>query len=304
MTDIQQGAPSRFVLGIVGDSGSGKSTITSGVRRLLGPDRVATLELDDYLLLTRAERAQRGVTALHPSVHDFQRIDHHLRRLRMGDAVENPMYDHTDGTFGPPRRVEPRDTILVRGLFGFPTDEIRALYDLAVFLQPEPELGVRWKLRRDVGERGYTQAEGLKRIAQHLLDSKEFVLPQAERADLVVRSTLPHPNAPDDDVRTEFVLRRRAADAIRGHLALRRFGSHLHAEERGEELVIHLAETLTLDEAETWARTCFPDAVEPESLGVHRDDAGGEMRRTALLFTQVLVATLARQLQGAAMPTG
>jgi len=37
-----------FVLGIVGDSGSGKSTVAEGVAALIGPDRVSTLELDDY----------------------------------------------------------------------------------------------------------------------------------------------------------------------------------------------------------------------------------------------------------------
>ena len=42
---------------------------------------------------------------------------------------------------------------------GFPTDELQDLYDLSVFLQPEPELLFRWKLRRDVQSRGYTEAD-------------------------------------------------------------------------------------------------------------------------------------------------
>src|SRR3954454_24019339 len=70
-----------FVLGIVGDSGSGKSTVAQGVASLIGPDRVSTLELDDYHRHTRAERAELGVTALHPSVHNFPLMAEHLRLL-------------------------------------------------------------------------------------------------------------------------------------------------------------------------------------------------------------------------------
>ena len=52
----------------------------------------------------------------------------------------------------------------------------------------------------------------LKNIVQHLLDSKEFVLPQAGRADVVVRYELPSTDAPDDQIRTSLLLRRRAAE--------------------------------------------------------------------------------------------
>src|SRR4051794_7072983 len=156
-----------FLLGIVGDSGSGKSTVAAGVASLIGPDRVSTLELDDYHRHTRAERQELGLTALHPSVHNFPLMQEHLQLLGRGRPVRNRCYDHTDGTFGAARTVEPNEVVLVRGLLGFPSDELRAVYDLAVFLQPEPELLFRWKLRRDVKTRGYTEAEVLKRIAGH-----------------------------------------------------------------------------------------------------------------------------------------
>ncbi|HYJ79187.1 MAG TPA: hypothetical protein VEW03_06285, partial [Longimicrobiaceae bacterium] len=60
-----------FVLGIIGDSGSGKSTVAAGVRALIGADRVSALELDDYHRFTRAERQEQGLTALSPAVHNL-----------------------------------------------------------------------------------------------------------------------------------------------------------------------------------------------------------------------------------------
>src|SRR5437763_658855 len=82
-----------FVLGIVGDSGSGKSTVAEGVASLIGPERVSTLELDDYPRHTRAERQELGLTALHPSVHDFPLMQEHLRLLGSGRPVRNRRYD-------------------------------------------------------------------------------------------------------------------------------------------------------------------------------------------------------------------
>ena len=167
------------LVAIVGDSGSGKSTVADAVTALLGRDRVTDLRLDDYHRFTREERAHRGMTALNPAVHNLPLMDEHLRLLRQGKQIRNRSYNHADGSFGAIRAIEPREIVLVRGLLGFPTDELQALYHLSVFLQPEPELLFRWKLRRDVQSRGYTEAEVLKNIVQHLLDSAHPTLRSA-----------------------------------------------------------------------------------------------------------------------------
>src|SRR5688500_4008976 len=219
MSDMPAGDIGRhepFVLGIVGDSGSGKSTISRGVMELIGPDRVAAVELDDYHRYTRSDRLEMGLTALNPMVHNLSLMQEHLQLLRAGRPVRNRTYDHSDGSFGGMRLLEPQEVVMVRGLLGFPTDELRAAFDLAVFLYPEPELLFRWKLRRDTKRRGYTEAEVLQNIAKHLLDSKLYVLPQADRADLVVRYEVPEWDAPDSEVRTTLLLRRKAAEAVRG----------------------------------------------------------------------------------------
>ena len=55
-----------IVLGIVGDSAAGKSTITRGLVELLGEDRVTHICADDYHKYDRVERARLGITPLHP----------------------------------------------------------------------------------------------------------------------------------------------------------------------------------------------------------------------------------------------
>ena len=199
-----------FVLGIVGDSGSGKNTVADAVAGLLGPTRITDVRLDDYHRFTREERAQRGVTALNPTVHNLALMQEHLQLLRKGRPIRNRTYSHADGTFGSIRTIEPNDIVLIRGLLGFPSRELQNLYDLAVFLQPEPELLFRWKLRRDVRFRGYKEAEVLKYIANHLLDAKQYVLPQSDRAHLLVHYELPDWEAIRIESRVNGELRQQA----------------------------------------------------------------------------------------------
>ncbi len=299
MSDLSAGAAHRpFVLGIVGDSGSGKSTVAQGVVSLVGPERVATLELDDYHRFTRSERQEKGLTALNPVVHDLKLMQEHLQLFRRGRPVRNRTYLHADGTFGPFRTVEPREMVVVRGLLGFPTDELKEAYDLAVFLQPEPELLFRWKLRRDVKTRGYTEAEVLKHIAQHLLDSKQFVLPQADRADLVVRYEIPEWDAPDSDVRVTLVARNGAAEAVRAAGATARFDGHVEVED-GEDgaMVVRVASTLPAEALDGWAAGLFPDTYRPEDTGRFMAEDGEWSRLPQLAFAQVMIASLTQSLR-------
>jgi uridine kinase len=285
-----------FVLGVVGDSGSGKNTLADAVEALLGPERVADVRLDDYHRFTREERATRGVTALNPMVHNIPLMSEHLQLVREGRPIRNRSYDHADGTFGPIRTIEPREIVLVRGLLGYPSEEMRALYHLAVFLNPEPELLFRWKLRRDVLSRGYTEAEVLKRIAQHLLDSKEFVLPQAELADVVIRHELPDPDAPDSEIRTSLILRRDVADLVRGGEVLDGV-TGVTREEREGELVITLPRELRDEEVSNWGRATFPDSYDSAPAGSYTDDQGELARRPQLAFVEIFVARVTQLLR-------
>jgi phosphoribulokinase len=282
-----------FVLGVVGDSGSGKNTIADAVASLLGPARVADVRLDDYHRFTREERMARGVTALNPMVHNLPLMQEHLALLRRGRQIRNRSYEHADGSFGPIRVIEPREVVLVRGLLGYPTQEMREMYDLAVYLSPEPELLFRWKLRRDVLQRGYTEADVLKHIAQHLLDAKEFVLPQAERADLVVRSELPDWEAPDARIRTSVVLRRRAAQLAHERALVDELGP-VRQERLGDgEILLSLPEEAELEEVREWLRGIFPATLDQARLGLFLDDGGEYRQSPQLTFAEGIIARVA-----------
>ncbi|MGH7674423.1 MAG: phosphoribulokinase, partial [Gemmatimonadales bacterium] len=90
-----------IMLCLVGDSGAGKSTLSHGSVEILGAERVSDICLDDYHSLDRVGRQERHITALHPDCNHLDLMGQHMRLLRQGERVFKPVYDHTNGSFGP-----------------------------------------------------------------------------------------------------------------------------------------------------------------------------------------------------------
>lgn len=75
-----------ILLGIVGDSAAGKTTLTKGIAQVLGVDNVTVICTDDYHRYDRAQRKQLGITALHPDANYLDIMQQHLRLLRAGEG--------------------------------------------------------------------------------------------------------------------------------------------------------------------------------------------------------------------------
>jgi phosphoribulokinase len=186
------------VLGIVGDSAAGKTTLARGIATILGPERVTVVGTDNYLRHSRAERAELGLSALNPAASHIDILEQHLRLLRDGQPVLMPTYDFSRGMPAPPRHVQPRDYIIVEGLLGYQTRALRDCYDVKVFLDPDAALRQRWKLKRDCAERGYTAEEVLAILDRRRADSAAVIQPQRTFADMVVRF-FPPPEEPEEN---------------------------------------------------------------------------------------------------------
>jgi phosphoribulokinase len=175
-----------LMLGLVGDSGCGKSTLVRGIRQIFGKHRVTEICLDDYHLYDRAERARQGLNALDPAANNLTLMTEHLRRLRQGQRILKPVYDHTTGCFSHPEAVAPRPVVIVHGLFTLFTPELAKLFDLSLFLDPEESLRLEWKIARDTQKRGYQLAEVLRQIEERRPHAAAYIAPQKSSADLVV----------------------------------------------------------------------------------------------------------------------
>jgi len=205
-----------IILGIVGDSAAGKTTLTAGIANILGPDKVVTICTDDYHRYDRMERAENGLSALDPACNYIDILEQHIQLLREGKPILKPIYNHAGGTLDRPAYVEPREYIIMEGLLGYSTRAMRDAYDVKVFLEPTESLRVKWKVQRDCTKRGYSEADVLTSLEKRKSDSLDFIQPQRTFADMVVsfyqpngrkqetgaqlnvrhtlRPTLPHPD--------------------------------------------------------------------------------------------------------------
>ncbi len=174
------------MLGIMGDSAAGKSTLTQGLAKLLGPQNVTHVCTDDYHKYDRKERAERGITALHPECNHIDILELQLERLHYGQPILKPVYDHSTGKLVRPEYVQPRPFVIVEGLLGLHTPVMRQFYDVKVFLGPPEDLRAVWKVRRDTTKRGYTVEQVMAELEKREPDSRDFIRPQRQYADIVV----------------------------------------------------------------------------------------------------------------------
>ncbi len=198
--------PRAIVVGVVGDSGAGKTTITRGLTRVIGDAHVTHVSADDYHRYDRKQRRELGVTPLHPDSNHLDILTQHIGHLRRGEPVLKPVYSHRTGEFEPPVYLRPAKFLLVEGLLNFHTETLRSLHDVRVALAPPEELRRAWKVKRDCTRRGYTTDEVLAELDARQADAEEYVQPQRRYADIVVafsrsldadlilRDTLPHPD--------------------------------------------------------------------------------------------------------------
>lgn len=199
-----------IILGLVGDSASGKTTLTNGLADILGLDRVTSICTDDYHRYDRKERAKIGITALHLDCNYLDILEQHLRLLRDGEPILKPVYDHSNGTLARPEYIVPREFVIAEGLLGFTTARMRECFDVKVYLDPPEDLRRVWKVRRDTTKRGYTPEQVLAELEKRETDSRDFIRPQRVHADMVVRFSPPKGVSPEEangHLDAELVLR-------------------------------------------------------------------------------------------------
>lgn len=280
-----------ILLGIVGDSAAGKTTLTRGLVRILGEDQVSHVSADHYHRYDRQQRIERGLTPLHPDCNHLDVLTQHLRHLRAGEAILKPVYSHRDGSFGPAEYLAPRRFTIVEGLLGFHTRAMRDVYDVRVYLDPPEDLRRRWKVQRDCSRRGYTTDEVLEELDRRETDAETFIRPQRRHADLVI-SFMPGDRGDPEHLDAKVVMRPGLVHPDLSALVSREHpGITLH--ERGSELSLWISGTIGHAAGEAiqemvWDRLHFASHLRTERLGEFT--VGTELHRSeSLAITQLLV---------------
>lgn len=174
------------LIAIAGDSGSGKSSLSKYLSKLFGND-VITLETDRYHKWERGDINYNTYSHLNPNANHLEKMYKDVYDLKIGNEVFQVDYDHTSGKFTQKEKIECKKNVIVCGLHTMYETNINTISDIKIYLDTDRELIKKWKIQRDVNERGYTLEKVLKQIEIREKDYEEYILKQKENADIVIR---------------------------------------------------------------------------------------------------------------------
>merc|ERR1719230_1258704 len=208
------------VIGVAADSGCGKSTFMRRLTNVFGGEKVGPLGggfgtpggwetntlvsdqttvicLDDYHLNDRNGRKVSGLTALNTKEQKFDLMFEHIQKLKNGEEVQKPIYNHVNGTLDAPETIKPTPILIVEGLHPFVDERVRKLIDFSIYLDITDDVKFAWKVQRDMQERGHSLESIQASIDARKPDFDAYVAPQRADADLVIQ-VLPTELAKDD----------------------------------------------------------------------------------------------------------
>jgi uridine kinase len=184
------------LVGIAGDSGTGKNQLSEVVSALFDTSSTAILEGDDYHKWERGNVKWGDYTHLDPKANYLDELAVHTADLLSGRLVWQPHYDHGNGRFTAPREIRGNRLVIVQGLHALYLRDMREQLDLKIFLAPHPLVRLAWKLHRDVAERGHPVDKVLRSIEARQKDAEVHINPQREAADWIIEA-LPAGDVPD-----------------------------------------------------------------------------------------------------------
>ena len=194
-----------FVLGIAGDSGSGKDTLADAIQGLFGSHSLAHISGDDYHMWDRDQPLWQTITHLNPRANDLGAMTNSVIDLAESRTVSVKRYDHSIGRFAPATWLRHNDFVVVSGLLVFFVPQLRERCDTRIFLDMDEDLRRYFKIRRDVESRGHSIESVEATLESRADDSDRFIRPQIDHADVVFRIEPARPAQLKDKTPAEHV---------------------------------------------------------------------------------------------------
>lgn len=171
------------IFSITGDSGCGKTKLSNIIKKHFSKSFL--LECDRYHKWERENENWKNITHLNPDANFIAKMKSDIFNLKIGNTIYGVNYDHNTGKFTDKETIQSSDNIIVCGLHNL-YENTKHLYNLKIFIDTDENLKYRWKIKRDMNERGYTMQNSMKQIENRTSDYEKYILPQREESDLII----------------------------------------------------------------------------------------------------------------------
>ena len=179
-----------LIIGIAGGTGCGKTTVVDTILKELPEGEVGIISQDSYYKdtshLSYDERVK--INFDHPRSIDFDLLVDHLKQLKAGKTIEQPIYSFVKhNRTGDTVNTHPRKVIIVEGILILTNKELRDLFDIKIYVHADSDERLIRRLKRDISERGMDIEEVLSRYQNTLKPMHEqFIEPMKKYADIII----------------------------------------------------------------------------------------------------------------------
>jgi uridine kinase len=179
-----------LIIGIAGGSGSGKTTVVRSLTEQL-KGKVVVIPQDSYYKdsshLSPEERQQLNFD--HPDSIDFELLNQHLKELKAGKSIQQPVYSYITCSRSKTETVtvDPADVIIIEGILIFTYPELRKEMDIKIFVDADDDDRLMRVMARDIIERGKTVDTVIERYSKTVKPMYlQFIEPSKRYADVIV----------------------------------------------------------------------------------------------------------------------
>ncbi len=179
-----------LIIGIAGGTGCGKTTVVNQILNELPEGEVGVISQDSYYKdtshLSFEDRVK--INFDHPRSIDFELLEKHLKALKKGKSIEQPIYSFVKhNRTGDTIKTKPRKVMIVEGILIMTNPELREMFDIKIFVHTDSDERLIRRLKRDITERGRDIDEVINRYQTTLKPMHEqFIEPMKEYADIII----------------------------------------------------------------------------------------------------------------------
>jgi uridine kinase len=181
-----------IIIGVFGGTGSGKTTIVNQIVSDFNASDIQVISQDAYYKdnssITYEARCLLNFD--HPEAIDFELLYEHLRALKNGENIQQPIYDFkTHNRMDKTLEISPKNILILEGILIMNYPKLRSLLDLKVFIETNSDMRMERRVNRDITERGRTPKEVMDRYLNTLKPMHDqFIEPMKIHADVIVEN--------------------------------------------------------------------------------------------------------------------
>ena len=180
-----------LVIGIAGGTGSGKTTVVNEIMKILNVGDVVVIPQDSYYKdnshLPLEVRLELNYD--HPDSIDFKLLTEHIKELRAGHPVNQPIYSYLTCSRSKTEtiKIEPAKVVIIEGILIYTCRELMKCMDIKVFVDADADDRLGRVIFRDNLERGRTVEKVLERYEKTVKPMHlQFIEPSKRYADIII----------------------------------------------------------------------------------------------------------------------